>query len=97
MANTLSRQEEDEAQRQRDLAMAAWHAARSRTFERWLETSHDRIVRIPGFVRLTWPTEKAGLVVRMATERACQEVRVLLASADLTEFDDEPTIDVRLG
>lgn len=97
MANILTRWEEDEAQRQRDIAMAAWHRARARTFERWLETSHDRIVRIPGFRSMTWPTANTGLVVRMETERACQEVRVLLAAADLTEFDDEPTIEVRVG
>lgn len=97
MANILSRSEEDEAQREREAAAAAWHAARARTFEKWLETSHDRIVRIHGFRSLTWPTANEGMVVRMETERACQEVRVLLAAADLTEFDDEPTIDVRLA
>ena len=97
MTNTPSRSEEDELQRQHKLATAAWHKARSRTFERWLETSHDRIVKLPDFTSLTWPTANAGVVVRMATERACQEVRELLASAHLTEFDDEPTIDVRQG
>ncbi len=97
MTNTPSRSEAEEVQRQHQIATAAWHEARSRTFERWLEANHDRIVELPGFMSLTWPTAKEGIVVRMETERACQEVRVLLASADLAEFDDEPAIDVRLG
>lgn len=97
MANTPSRSTEDEAQRQREITMSDWRRTRERTFERWLETRHDRIVQLPGFRSLTWPTANEGMVVRMETERACQEVRVLLATAGLTEFDDEPEIDVRVA
>jgi hypothetical protein len=97
MVHIPLRSAEDELYRERDRATAAWHHARARTFERWLEKSHDQIVRLPGFVGIAWPSADTGTVIRMETERACQEVRVLLASADLTEFDDEPTIDVRLG
>lgn len=97
MANTPSHSAEDELYLLREVAAAAWHRARARTFERWLEMSHDRIAKIPGFHSVSWPSAKAGTVIRMETERACQEVRVLLAAADLTEFDDEPSIDVRVG
>ena len=69
--------------------LAAWRAARARTFVAWLETHHDAIVRVAGFRGMTWPHGDDGLVVRMETERACQEVRLLLAKADLYDFDDD--------
>ena len=74
-----------------------WRAAREGTLAEWMEKNHDKIVRLPGFQSLHWSKDNSPFIIRIGTWNAAQQIRALLAVADIYEIVDEcPVVTIEV-
>lgn len=81
-------------------ALQAYRDGRVKTFDAWLERSHQTIFEISGVQGIHFPDDREGLRVRTMTNEAAWTVKCLLAFANIFEgidVDPERYEVVRVG